>query len=788
MLIAVNQEHLTSYKDFFKQITGFYPYPYQERLSNEPIEDRILHIPTGFGKTLAVVGAWLWNTYRRPEETPRRLIYCLPTRVLVEQTLETAVRAAAQANRFLPGGSQVSVFQMLGGDADQSWEVLPDGRCLIVGTQDMLLSRALNRGYGLSMFRWPVHFALLNSDVWWVADEVQLFGCGLPTTIQLAGFRRKLGCFGPAVTWWMSATLSETSWKTPDYGRPPIFRLNPDELNDLGSRWSCRKTLQVLGEEDAKEKRLAALVLKEHRAGALTLVVLNTVNRAQQVYSELKRRNKAGIPLVLLHSRFRPPDRRRAWEQVVAPIDEGGPGRIVVSTQVIEAGADLDAAVLFTDLAPRSSLVQRFGRLNRSGRLEEGKIFVAPLEKLVPYEVKDRAALLEWLTGLNNAAPADLEAEAEPVDDWLVLRKKDLLELFDTTPDLTGAQLDVSRFVRELDQSDVEVFWRSFEGSPQDISEPHPSELCPAPVSEVAAMITAQTKDRQARFFVFHPVQERWIQIEETDLRPGQRLLLESRQGGYSPEIGWSRSLATAVEPVAIEGERAAEEAETHDSDPATFRGYRQTLAAHSREVYEKMRDLLNNLANLQLAKFEKALLEAAAYHDWGKAHPVFQQTLRDSRPDPGDTLLAKAETVRRHARRGFRHELAGAVGLLESGRDFLAAYLTAAHHGKVRMNLRSLPDEERPGQPDRRYARGVFEGELLPAFSLTDALLEPLAEIRLSLDCMELGSLADGPPSWGARAWKLLEELGPFRLSFLEMLVRVADLRASAAPREVLR
>jgi len=784
----VIQEHLTSYKSFFEQIAGFAPYRYQERLSSEPLEDRILQIPTGFGKTLAVVGAWLWNTYKRPAETPRRLIYCLPTRVLVEQTIETALRVAGKANRLLPEQLRVSVFQMLGGDADQTWESQPDRRCLIVGTQDMLLSRALNRGYGLSMFRWPLHFALMNNDVWWVADEVQLFGCGLPTTVQLAGLRRKLGCFGPAITWWMSATLSKTDWETPDYdhsgGRPPVFRLTPEELDDLSSRWSCRKTLQVLDEEDAKEKRLAALVLEEHRPGALTLVVLNTVPRAQEVYSELQRRNKAGVPLVLLHSRFRPPDRQRAWKQVIAPIDESGPGRIVVATQVIEAGADLDAAVLFTDLAPQSSLVQRFGRLNRSGRFQEGRIFVAPVAKLAPYKVEDRAGLLQWLKSLNNAAPADLKGDAEPSGDWHVLRKKDLLELFDTTPDLTGAQLDVSRFVRELDQSDVEVFWRSFEGNPQDILEPHPNELCPAPLVEVAAMI----KDQGACFYVFHPVQERWIQIEEADLRPGQRLLLESRQGGYSPETGWSKSVSSPVVPLAADVDKAVAEAETHDADPSTFRGYRQALAAHCREVHEKMQELLNNLANLQLAGFERALLEAAAYHDWGKAHAVFQQTLHNGPPPSAATLLAKAEAARRHARRGFRHELAGAVGLLGAGRDFLSAYLTAAHHGKVRMNLRSLPDEDRPEQPDRRYARGIFEGEFLPAFSVPVASLAPVAETRLSLDCMELGSLEDGPSSWGAQAWKLLEQIGPFRLSFLEMLVRVADLRASADPQEVLR
>lgn len=50
---------------------------------------------------------------------------------------------------------------------------------VLVGTQDMLLSRALNRGYGMSRFDWPVHFGLLNQGCHWIVDEVQLMGPGL---------------------------------------------------------------------------------------------------------------------------------------------------------------------------------------------------------------------------------------------------------------------------------------------------------------------------------------------------------------------------------------------------------------------------------------------------------------------------------------------------------------------------------------------------------------------------------------------------------------------------------
>ena len=72
----------------------------------------------------------------------------------------------------------------MGGDANDDWLLKPDSDCITIGTQDMLLSRALNRGYAMSRFRWPVAFGLLNSDVLWVFDEVQLMGVGLATSCK----------------------------------------------------------------------------------------------------------------------------------------------------------------------------------------------------------------------------------------------------------------------------------------------------------------------------------------------------------------------------------------------------------------------------------------------------------------------------------------------------------------------------------------------------------------------------------------------------------------------------
>ena len=52
------------------------------------------------------------------------------------------------------------------------------------------------------------------------------------------------------------------------------------------------------------------------------------------------------------------------------------PGLICVSTQVIEAGVDISAHHLFTELAPWPSMLQRLGRLNRKGDDQDAQAWV----------------------------------------------------------------------------------------------------------------------------------------------------------------------------------------------------------------------------------------------------------------------------------------------------------------------------------------------------------------------------------------------------------------------------
>src|SRR5438105_14963617 len=77
----------TGYDACFENATGHLPFDYQKRLAEGECRSRLINIPTGLGKTAAVVVAWLWNRVQLGNpKWPRRLVYCLPMRTLVEQT------------------------------------------------------------------------------------------------------------------------------------------------------------------------------------------------------------------------------------------------------------------------------------------------------------------------------------------------------------------------------------------------------------------------------------------------------------------------------------------------------------------------------------------------------------------------------------------------------------------------------------------------------------------------------------------------------------------------------
>lgn len=968
------------------------PLPYQSKIALSDDIAELIDVPTGLGKTAAAILGWIYRRRFEPltrKRTPRRLIYCLPMRVLAEQTYVESLRwlerlglLAGKAHwtvardgglpnsqsrllrsgedygyQAIPsasassdwaslngdlGGHPIAVHLLMGGEEKSDWAIWPERDAILIGTQDMLISRALNRGYAAGRSRWPLEFAFLNSDCLWVFDEIQIMDTSLATSLQLDAWRRSLrlrparGDFPTNLcgvarqrrcqSMWMSATMSKhwleraVDWQPyVETGWEDRRRLSTDEQTDKsirsGQLFAIEKVLETTTIDLKKPKTKDGRVVKadalqkqgtylssiaDHMCGSvtsgtsgLTLVIMNTVDRATSLFQLLKSKSELGeISIKLMHSRFRPYEREQ-WSDFLNQRDNTQ--RILVATQVVEAGVDLSSAVLYTELAPWASLVQRFGRCARYPG-ETGKVFWLNLDLgtdkkpnehwAKPYTRVELVSAKEKLSALNDVGLKSLskiknEIESDPTNEQaaklfpyeprFVPREKDLFDLFDTTPDLTGADVDISRYIRDGLELDVQVFWRT--ASEDDVDNkirPDRRELCSVPFHRFREFAKQALKQRHQiwrRVYANGRTRKSsWTRLEtrtvDENVYPGQVFLLQKSCGGYSTEFGWTGNSSDTNFDLPPSGKTTRSRAQD-DEDDAEDQSIAkwQSIEQHTRDVCQKLEELLKQTEIT--GEDAKVLRLAARWHDRGKAHPAFtakikavdlassdvQERLQGELPAKAPDRSWRKDTPRRQAddisekemdrrRPGHRHELASALAILEtlfraeprhpafawdqalakefgrelpepdqavaneplvnelselSANDFdLLLYLVAAHHGKVRVSMRSSPGDARDDVPDPcpsdlRQARGVRDGDTLPRCRIPSKELTAagttVPEVIISLDPMELGLSQRYGASWRERTQVLLERYGPFRLAYLEAILRAADCRASMGP-----
>lgn len=744
-----------NYSDFFVVLTRHgKPHGWQEQLAGQDISNRLIRIPTGFGKTQGVLAAWLWNRCQQQEDQwPRRLVWCLPMRVLVEQTYHEC-RAILQRLAILWDGTaghegKIGVHLLMGGADSGEWHLYPEECAVLIGTQDMLLSRAMNRGYGSPRARWPMEFGLLNQDCLWVMDEVQLMDVGLATSGQIQAFRDDDGQAGKSMrscyTWWMSATVqrnwlgksTETKALVDDEGKLPQTGIQAEKRT--GHLWDDVAKPCTVVNTIRNSAAFAQMVMDEHLAGGRgkdgpTLVVVNRVETAVELYEKLQKLTpKAGggqIDLRLVHSRFRAHE-RKSWREDFLNQAACAPGtdRIIVSTQVVEAGVDISASLLITELAPWASLVQRFGRSARWGgtarivivdlaaaqaqealsnamskakkekkkKIDEEAIVAAAEEKSsLPYSLAEIRASREALGRLDDVSPLQLEKFEEEIPADFLLRlypyeprhlllRHELEELFDTTPDLTGADIDISRFIRSGEERDLQVFWDEVtEKNPNPKLRPARDALCAVPFLKARDWLCGlETKTKKApklepgkRAWVWDWLAGAWRLAERRDLYPGQTVLVALECRGYDPQKGWnpkSKAAIPSVSPPPLALDEQADAAQ--DDESLSMQTAWQTIATHGNEAARLVRSIAQPLAPNLVDVFDLG----ARCHDAGKIFPAFRGSIKTvvgipDRPDlakapkdawlSGKNLYPMPEIDGGGHRPGFRHELVSVLAL----------------------------------------------------------------------------------------------------------------------------
>ena len=395
----IHEAAMPSFEEFFAACwDSKRPFPWQSELAKRVSEGgwpALLDVPTGLGKTAALdVFVWhLASQARLPNEArtaATRAAFVIDRRLVVDsafrrmrnltQTLQTSTEASlvGVASRLRSIGETqfpLVVQRMRGGITWESqWVRQPDQPAIVCGTVDQIGSRLLSRGYGSSTSRMPIDAGLLGVDCLVLIDEAHLSSAmavtvrgvdALESTASLSPLRRRSGGVVK-----MTAT-------SPDL-EADVLKVGPDsaDLDDAvaGRRLTADKRVALLevrndDEVTAAMAGLASLMVDGTRS--VVLVVCNTVRRARKIFDSLE--GSSSYDRQLLIGRCRPLERRLAepdwFDRAAAGRDRTSAIRplILVSTQTVEVGVDLDVDSLITEIASADALVQRFGRVDRLG-------------------------------------------------------------------------------------------------------------------------------------------------------------------------------------------------------------------------------------------------------------------------------------------------------------------------------------------------------------------------------------------------------------------------------------
>ncbi len=395
----------------FEALTGHAPFPWQRRLFDRLHTGDLppaVDIPTGLGKTAVMV---IWLLARAAgAPLPRRLVYVVDRRAVVDQATDVAktIRKRLtcpdldQVRRELGlAGRELPISTLRGQHVDnREWLEDPAAPAIIVGTVDMIGSRLLFEGYGVSRRMRPNHAGLMGCDTLVLLDEAHLSRPfeRLLRTIEVE--RRATAGTDAASAPGQFAGPSATA------GLPPAFRVLPlsatlgsasgpgtpftidreDRKNEIvQARLNASKTLTV---EDLDTKASIETVLAE-RAWTLaqqqaeaagqpvrTLVYCDKRRVAESVAQDLRQRDKrakSGAAVILFVGGRRVYEREEAANELrrhglLAGGDDLPTAPVfLVATSAGEVGVDLDADHMVCDLVAWERMVQRLGRVNRRG-------------------------------------------------------------------------------------------------------------------------------------------------------------------------------------------------------------------------------------------------------------------------------------------------------------------------------------------------------------------------------------------------------------------------------------
>ena len=436
---------MPAFAAFYKAINGGRdPFPWQAKLADKlagggkwpPVG-----VPTGMGKTACMDVAIWWLASQadcKPAErtAPTRIWWVVNRRLLVDSTTAHAeeiagalrdpgkhglagqpaddVASVAARLRSLsadPNGEPLEVIRLRAGVPSRT-PTDPSRPAVVLCTLPMYGSRLLFRGYGSTRKLRPIDAAMAGTDSLVLLDEAHL-------APHLCALLRALADCTPGARAVLPDPRSRprlvTLTATGDAGEGPRVDLDDDDLANpvVQQRLDAAKPVELRVETGDTASHLAEAALDLIRDApfpAACIVFANTPDTARATFKKVTRATGGGrADVVLLTGRAREREAERIRERILDPVDGMAAKRdaaarrqrhlIVVATQTLEVGADVDAEYLVTEQCGVRALTQRLGRLNRLGRHPHARaIYVhLPPPERAKRSKQNEAASGEWL-------------------------------------------------------------------------------------------------------------------------------------------------------------------------------------------------------------------------------------------------------------------------------------------------------------------------------------------------------------------------------------------------------
>lgn len=601
---------MPTFPEFYQALNERMPFPWQARLADQVAESNHwpteIGIPTGLGKTacLDIAVWWLASQAEWPpaERTaPTRIWWLVNRRLLVDSTADHARRISEtlrdsnlrplrvvgdrlRSQAAVPSAPPLEVIRLRGGVGAQR-PTDPSSPAVLLSTIPMYGSRLLFRGYGTSRTMRSVDAALAGSDSLLLVDEAHLAPhlTNLVSTLAecTKGAKEILGesRSRPQVV-----ALSATG----DAAEGDRFDLNADDEGNaiVRQRLDASKPVETRvhsSGDPVHHLAQAAEDLLKAAPPSSCLVFANTPDTARGVFTLLRKRFPASAADTLLltgRTREREADLIRAQilDGVEGMAANRNPGAarsrhlIVVATQTLEVGADIDAEYLVTETCGVRALTQRLGRLNRLGYFEHARgVYVhappknrgarkrkAPAEW--PVYGTEPDAVLERLKNSLDPAKRSVDLSPRTVSEILGEPRDDpgrAPEILNgllwewvktTTPPLEEAPVEpYFSGISGIDYS-VSVIWRAHIPNVEQHLWPRPfdSEVVNVPIGAIKG---ALGEDGEVKRLRTDRITIESIPIRE--LRPGDVVLLPSDRG-LLDEFGWNPDSNSPVFDVSI--------------------------------------------------------------------------------------------------------------------------------------------------------------------------------------------------------------------------------------------